>query len=151
MVSEGVQRKETHQGTSEGTAREVGGKPGENSSWEPAPQSVSVAPALGENQMEQMGVRWNQEQGSAAQRSLEELCSSARREYRGWHFLPRHMTAAGVQSEQTCLGLELSLEWAPGSLPGKESSREGGSSHLPCVLNTSPVPCLCLQSSFCLK
>lgn len=70
MVSEGVQRKETHKGTSEGTAREVGGKLGENSSWEPAPQSVSVAPALGENQMEQIG---GQVEPGAGLGSLEEF------------------------------------------------------------------------------
>lgn len=55
VVSKGVQRKETHKGASEGTAREVGGKTRENSSWKPTPQSVHVAPVLGKNQMEQTG------------------------------------------------------------------------------------------------
>lgn len=70
MVSEGVQRKETYKRTSEGTAREVGGKLGENSSWEPASQSVGVAPALGENRMEQIG---GQVEPGAVLGSLEEF------------------------------------------------------------------------------
>lgn len=71
------------------------------------------------------------------------LGSSEEKEVQWLAFSAQAFEGSQSPGKQTWLGLELSLEQAAGSLPGRGSSREGDHVTSSVFRETSPVPCLC--------